>query len=74
MLSAAEQQLSASVMGSIEEPAVVTAQRSPVPPRSDHISFLEGHNLYVWGGCQVSSTVKYYIAKRIFSIHLNLKK
>uniref|UniRef100_A0A8C1VR44 Kelch domain-containing protein 1-like n=1 Tax=Cyprinus carpio TaxID=7962 RepID=A0A8C1VR44_CYPCA len=52
MLSAAEQQLSASVMGSIEEPAVVTAQRSPVPPRSDHISFLEGHNLYVWGGCQ----------------------
>ncbi|KAF4106738.1 kelch domain-containing protein 1-like isoform X2 [Onychostoma macrolepis] len=46
------QQLSASVMGSSEEPAVVTAQRSPVPPRSDHISFLEGHKLYVWGGCQ----------------------
>ncbi|XP_016110488.1 kelch domain-containing protein 1-like isoform X2 [Sinocyclocheilus grahami] len=54
ILSGAEQQqLSASVMGSIEEPAVVTAQRSPVSPRSDHISFLEGHNLYVWGGCQM---------------------
>ncbi|ROL52198.1 Kelch domain-containing protein 1 [Anabarilius grahami] len=39
-------------MESTKEPAVVTAQCSPVPPRSDHISILEGHKLYVWGGCQ----------------------
>ncbi|XDV44747.1 hypothetical protein PO909_012987 [Leuciscus waleckii] len=39
-------------MGSTKEPAAVTAQRSPVPPRSDHISVLDGHKLYVWGGCQ----------------------
>ncbi|XP_051770310.1 kelch domain-containing protein 1-like isoform X3 [Ctenopharyngodon idella] len=39
-------------MESTKEPAAVTAQRSPVPPRSDHISILEGHKLYVWGGCQ----------------------
>ncbi|KAK9965407.1 hypothetical protein ABG768_004500 [Culter alburnus] len=39
-------------MESTKELAVVTAQRSPVPPRSDHISILEGHKLYVWGGCQ----------------------
>ncbi|XP_043085355.1 kelch domain-containing protein 1-like isoform X5 [Puntigrus tetrazona] len=38
-------------MQCIEEPAV-TEQRSPVPPRSDHISFLEGNKLYVWGGYQ----------------------
>lgn len=39
-------------MGSTKELAAVTAQRSPVPPRSDHISTVEGHKLYVWGGCQ----------------------
>ncbi|KAK2876635.1 hypothetical protein Q8A67_020731 [Cirrhinus molitorella] len=52
LLGAEPRQLSASVMASTEEPAVITGQVSPVPPRSDHISFLEGHKLYVWGGCQ----------------------
>ncbi|KAI2658591.1 Kelch domain-containing protein 1 [Labeo rohita] len=52
LLGAEPRQLNASVMGSTEDPAVVTGQPSPVPPRSDHISFLEGHKLYVWGGCQ----------------------
>ncbi len=67
MFSGAEpQQLTASVMGSTEEPAVVTAQRSPVSPRSDHISFLEGHKLFVWGGCQVSS-IKIKLHREYFS-------
>lgn len=61
LLGAEPRQLNASVMGSTEDPAVVTGQPSPVPPRSDHISFLEGHKLYVWGGCQVSSIEKYFI-------------
>ncbi|XP_051968647.1 kelch domain-containing protein 1-like [Xyrauchen texanus] len=39
-------------MESADEPSIVTAQLLPVPPRSDHVSFLEGHTLYVWGGCQ----------------------